>query len=97
MSDKHEIIKNGYIAYGFPGENRLFNLLTKEHPSITKEDIKDFLGHQEAEQIYKPHQNPKRSKQGSITAYSVNERWQMDIFSLFNFVDSWKKSEYKYT
>jgi len=97
MSDKHEIIKNGYIAFGFPAEKRLFNLLTKEHPSITKEDIKDFLGHQEAEQIYKPHQNPKRSKQGSITAYSVNERWQMDIFSFFNFVDSWKKSEYKYT
>ena len=97
MSDKHEIIKNGYIAFGFPGENRLHTLLTKEHPSITKEDIKDFLGHQEAEQIYKPHQNPKRSKQGSITACSVNERWQMDIFSLFNFVDSWKKSQYKYT
>ena len=96
MSDKHEIIKNGYIAFGFPAENRLFNLLTKEHPSITQEDIKDFLGHQEAEPIYRPHQNPKRSKQGSITAYSVNERWQMDIFSLFNFVDSWKKAEYKY-
>ena len=39
MSDKHEIIKYGYIAVGFPAENRLFNLLTKEHPSITKEDI----------------------------------------------------------
>ena len=96
MSDKQEIIKNAYISYGFPGESRLYTLLNKDHKDITKDDIKNFLGHQEAEQIYKPHQNPRKSKQGSITAYTINELWQMDIFSLFNFVDSWKKSEYKY-
>ena len=84
MTDKHEIIKNAYISYGFPGESRLFTLLSKDHKEITKEDIKNFLGHQEAEQIYKPHKNPRRSKQGSITANSINELWQMDIFSLFN-------------
>ena len=96
MTDKNEIIKNAYISYGFPGESRLFTLLSKDHKEITKEDIKNFLGHQEAEQIYKPHINPRRSKQGSITANSINELWQMDIFSLFNFVDSFRKSEYKY-
>ena len=61
MSDKEEIIKNGYIAYGFPGESRLYALLHKDHKQITQDDIKNFLGHQEAEQIYKPHQNPRRS------------------------------------
>ena len=96
MSDKQEIIKNAYISFGFPGESRLYTLLSKDHKEITKEDIKNFLGNQEAEQIYKPHQNPSKNKQGSIIAYTVNELWQMDIFSLFNFVDSWKKSEYKY-
>ena len=96
MSDKEEIIKNGYIAYGFPGEQRLFELLSKDHKQITQDDIKKFLGHQEAEQIYKPHQTPRRSKQGSITANSLNELWRMDIFSLFNFVDSCKKSVCKY-
>ena len=30
-SDKNEIIQNGYIAYGFPGESRLFELLSKDH------------------------------------------------------------------
>ncbi len=84
MSDKKQIIKNAYISYGFLGESRLFTLLSKDHKEITKEDIKNFLGHQEAEQIYKPHINPRRSKQGSITANTVNELWQMDIFSLFN-------------
>ena len=93
MSDKQEIIKNAYISFGFPGESRLYTLLSKDHKEITKEDIKNFLGNQEAEQIYKPHQNPSKNKQGSIIAYTVNELWQMDIFSLFNFVDSWKKSE----
>ena len=92
MSDKEEIIKNGYIAYGFPGEQRLFELLSKDHKQITQDDIKCFLGHPEAEQIYKPHTNPRRSKQGSITAYMINELWQMDIFSLFHFVDSFRKS-----
>ena len=96
MTDKNEIIKNGYISYGFPGESRLFTLLNKDHKEITQDDIKKFLGHQEAVQIYKPHQTPRRSKQGSITANSVNELWQMDIFSFFNFVDSFRKSEHKY-
>ena len=94
--NKEEIIKNAYIAYGFPGEQRLFELLSKDHKQITQDDIKIFLGHQEAGQIYKPHQTPRRSKQGSITANSINELWQMDIFSLCNFVDSVRKSVYKY-
>ena len=42
-SDKYEIIKNAYIAYGFPGESRLYTLLSKDHKDITKEDIKNFL------------------------------------------------------
>ena len=88
MSDKQEIIKNAYISFGFPGESRLYTLLSKDHKEITKEYIKNVLGHQEAKQIYKPHQNPSKIKQGSITAYTVNALWQMDIFSLFNFVDS---------
>jgi hypothetical protein len=96
MTDKDEIIKNAYIAYGFPGERRLYTLLHKDHTQITQDDIKTCLGHQEAEPIYKPHQTQRRIKQGSITANIINELWQVDIFSLFNFVDSWKNSEHKY-
>ena len=40
MTDKNEIIKNGYIAYGFPGESRLYTLLSKDNKEITKDDIK---------------------------------------------------------
>ena len=29
--NKEEIIKNAYIAYGFPGESRLYTLLHKDH------------------------------------------------------------------
>ena len=35
MIDKNEIIKNGYKAYGFPGEQRLFELINKDHKEIT--------------------------------------------------------------
>jgi hypothetical protein len=96
MSDKEERIKNAYIDYGFPGESRLYTFVHKDHKQITIDDIKTLLRHQKAEPIYKLHQNPRRSKQGSITAKSINKLWQMDIFSLFNFVDSWQKSEHEY-
>ncbi len=42
MSDKQEIIKNAYIAFGFPGESRLYTLLNKDHKQITQHDIKTF-------------------------------------------------------
>jgi hypothetical protein len=51
MTDKEEIIKNGYIAYGFPGESRLHTLLHKAPKQITTDDFKTVLGHQEAEPI----------------------------------------------
>ncbi len=39
ISNKEEIMKNGYIAFGFTGESRLFELLNKDHKEITQEDI----------------------------------------------------------
>ena len=39
MIDKNDIIKNCYIAYRFPGEKRLFELLSKDHREITQNDI----------------------------------------------------------
>ena len=48
MIDKNEIIKIGYIAYGFPGESRLYTPLNKEHKEITQDDIKNFIGHQKS-------------------------------------------------
>ena len=46
MTDKHDIIKNAYISFGFPGGSRLYTLLSKDHKEITKEDIKNVLGNQ---------------------------------------------------
>ena len=40
MADKNEIIKNVYIAYGFPSESRLYTLLNKDHKEITQDVIK---------------------------------------------------------
>ena len=39
MTDKNDIIKNGYIAYGFPVESRLYTLLNKDHKEITQDHI----------------------------------------------------------
>jgi hypothetical protein len=51
MADKSKLIKNAYIAYVFPGDNRFYTLLHKDHKPITTDDIKKYLRHQEAEQI----------------------------------------------
>ena len=49
--NKEEIIKNGYIAYGFPGESRLYALLHKDHKQITQ-----FINH------IKPHEDQNKDQ-----------------------------------
>ncbi len=42
MTDKTDIIKSGYIAYGFPSKSRLFELINKADKDITRDDMKNF-------------------------------------------------------
>ena len=93
---KTTIIGYAYEKYNFPGIKRLFELISNDGYKITKEEIKAFLDEQEPEQILRPVIMPHKKSQGSIVAYYPNERFQIDIFSLFNFVKNWRKSPYKY-
>ena len=93
---KKEVIADAYKKYNFPGIKRLFELISNDGYKITKEEIKAFLDEQEPEQILRPVIMPHKKSQGSIVAYYPNERFQIDIFSLFNFVKNWRKSPYKY-
>lgn len=94
MKYKISELKKTYNSYNYPGPQRMYELLKDK--GITKEEIHAFIEKQQPEQAFRPVYYPRKASQGSIVAYYPNERWQMDIFSLFNFVSSWKKSSYKY-
>lgn len=94
MKYKISELKKTYNSYNYPGPQRMYELLKDK--GITKEEIHAFIEKQQPEQAFRPVYYPRKASQGSIVAYYPNERWQMDIFNLFNFVSSWKKSSYKY-
>ena len=94
MKYKISELKKTYNSYNYPGPQRMYELLKDK--GITKEEIRAFIEKQQPEQAFRPVYYPRKASQGSIVAYYPNERWQMDIFSLFHFVSSWKKSSYKY-
>ena len=94
---KKDLIQDAYISYGFPSTTRLTQLMLKDGVKITKEEIKSFLDEQETQQIFQPPQVRRKKDNGSITALFTFETLQIDIFSLFNFVNDWRHSPYKYS
>ena len=47
--------------------------------------------------MFKPPQVRRNKDHGSLTALFPYECMQIDIFSLFNFINTWKGSPYKYS
>ena len=64
---------------------------------ITKEEVKAVLDEQIPQQIFQPPQVRRKKDHGSITALYPFECIQIDIFSLFNFINEWRFSSYKYS
>jgi hypothetical protein len=77
----NNIIEKFYEDYNFPGLEKLYKLISAKHKNISKADVKEFLGKQEEEQIFKP-QPVIIPKKGSIVALSPNETWQMDLLDV---------------
>ena len=70
--------------------------MLKDNIKITKEEVKAVLDEQETQQIFKPPQVRRKKDHGALTALYPFETLQIDIFSLFNFVNDWRSSPYKY-
>ena len=73
-----EIIKDKYVNNNYPSLEKLLLLVKKEHPNITRNEVKEFLTKQYNYQVLKQQNKPKKA--GHITAVRPNELWQMDIF-----------------
>ena len=94
---KKDQIQDAYNKYGFASTTRLTQLMLKDGIKITKEEVKAVLDEQEPQQLFKPPQVRRKRDFGSITALYPFECLQIDIFSLFNFVNDWRHSPYKYS
>ena len=94
---KTKQIEDAYVAYNFPSTTRLTQLMTQAGIQITKEEVKAVLDEQETQQIFKPPQVRRKKDHGALTALYPFETLQIDIFSLFNFVNDWRSSPYKYS
>ena len=94
---KKKQIEDAYISYGFPSTTRLTQLMIQSGIKITKEEVKAVLDEQEPQQLFKPPQVRRKRDFGAITALYPFECIQIDIFSLFNFINEWRFSPYKYS
>ena len=94
---KKDQIQDAYVKYGFPSTTRLTQLMIQSGVKITKEEVKAVLDEQQTQQIFQPPQVRRKKDHGAITALFPFETLQIDIFSLFNFVNDWRSSPYKYS
>jgi hypothetical protein len=94
MSSKKDLIINqAYEDSNYAGIEKLYTIIKKTDPTITKKEIKDFLDNQIHEQILKQTIN-RKSQQGHITSLNENQNWQIDIFDLSKYAKY--NSNYKY-
>jgi len=94
---KKDQIQDGYLKWGFPSTTRLTQLMIQSGIKITKEEVKAVLDEQEPQQLFQPQQVRRKKDFGAITALFPFETLQIDIFSLFNFINEWRFSPYKYS
>ena len=90
--DKQDIILNVYEEANYPSLEKLFLLLKKKKIDVSRKEVKEFLDSQLEQQLTKT-QHIKTSS-GHITALSVNEVWQIDIFNLQKY--SYDNKGYEY-
>ena len=80
MNDNQKIIDLEYRLNYFPGLTSLIKIVQKSNPQISKQEIVYFFEKDITTQLTK--KQPKIKPIGHITALSLNEGWQMDIFDL---------------
>ena len=64
----------------FPGQERLYKIVQKTNPEITRQQIKHYFDTDTTTQLTKVQKKQKPT--GHTVAFHVNELWQMDIFDL---------------
>ena len=92
MNNEFDEIEQLYEKFNYPSEKKLYILIKKLFPHITKAHIKLFYETQAHEETQKAFKKPSKKSMGKIIALYPGDRAQMDIFDLVRF----EKSNYKY-
>lgn len=71
-----------YKKFNYPGQDKLYQLAKKEGLRVTIKQIKEFLNKQQVAQVYKK-ESPKK---GFIVSFNPDEKVQMDLIDMSNFV-----------
>ena len=74
-----DTIKEIYKKYNYPSKDKLYNIVKKDHPEISRSEIQNFTLNSVKESFKEIR---TKQKLGHITALQPNEIWQIDLFDL---------------
>ena len=77
----------------YPAKAKLLKLAKEQRPEVIAKEVNDFLDAQMSYQLLKESKNLKKNF-GSITAFRINEIWQIDIYDLSRYETSNKGYKY---
>lgn len=78
----NSIILESYKKNYYPSVDKLFIILKKDYPNISRKLIKSVIDSQLSHQLHKKQTDKIH---GHMTAYNQNEKWIMDLSDMSNF------------
>ena len=91
----NNIIKEIYDNNNYPSTDKLFKLVVKDNPTITKKEVSEFLAGLISSQLLNDQKTTKDAS-GHILAFCENEVWQMDIYVLAKYYKSNKQFQFMF-
>lgn len=91
----NNIIQEIYDNNNFPSTDKLFKLVIKDNPTITKKEVAEFLASLISSQLLNDQKKTKDAS-GHIVAFCENEVWQMDIYVLAKYYKSNKQFQFMF-
>ena len=88
-----DFLKNIWMENNFPAKAKLLKLAKATRPETKPKEVNDYLDKQLSYQLLKESKNLKKNM-GHITAFRINEVWQIDIYDLSRYETSNKGYKY---
>lgn len=89
------IIKEIYTNNNYPSTDKLFKLVIRDNPTITKKEVAEFLAGLISSQLLNDQKKTKDAS-GHIVSFCENEVWQMDIYVLAKYKQSNKQYQFMF-
>ena len=90
-----DYLKNIWMENNYPAKAKLLKLAKATRPETKPKEVNDYLDKQLSYQLLKESKNLKKNM-GHITAFRINEIWQIDIYDLSRYETSNKGYKYMF-